>query len=71
LPPEPFVEMLPADTLPVTSSAVSVDSYIIRPSDFLYNLILKSNFYELEQYILNTLSSPIYTMSLQVPQENV
>lgn len=53
-----------------TSSAVSVDSYIIRPSDFLYNLILKSNFDELEQYILNTLSSPIYTMSLQVPQEN-
>jgi len=53
-----------------TSSSFSVDSYIIRPSDFLYNLILKSNFDELEQYILNTLSSPIYTMVLQVPQEN-
>jgi len=53
-----------------TSSSFSVDSFIIRPSDFLYNLILKSNFDELEQYILNTLSSPIYTMLLQVPQEN-
>jgi hypothetical protein len=53
-----------------TSSSFSVDSFIIRPSNFLYNLILKSNFDELEQYILNTLSSPIYTMTLQVPQEN-
>jgi hypothetical protein len=32
--------------------------------------VLKSKFDELEQYILNTLSLPIYTMTLQVPQEN-
>jgi len=52
------------------SSSNSSTSYIIRPSDFLYNLVLKSNFDELEQYMLNTLSTPIYTMMLQVPQEN-
>jgi hypothetical protein len=52
------------------SSSNSVQSFIIRPSDFLYNLVLKSQLDELEQFMLNTLSSPIYTMTLQVPQEN-
>ena len=53
-----------------TSTTNSTTSYIIRPSDFLYNLVFKSQFDEFEQYILNTISSPIYTMTLQVPQEN-
>jgi len=53
-----------------TSAVNSIDSYIIRPDDYLYNLVLKSQFDEFEQYILNTISSPIYTMTLQVPQEN-
>lgn len=52
------------------SSINSVESFIIRPSDFLSNLVLKSKLDELEQYMLNTLSIPIYTMTLQVPQEN-
>lgn len=52
------------------SGTDSITSYIIRPNDYLYNLVLKSQFDEFEQYILNTISSPIYTMTLQVPQEN-
>jgi hypothetical protein len=51
------------------SASNSASSYIIRPNDFLYNLVLKSKFDELEQYMLNTLSLPKYTMTLQVPQE--
>jgi hypothetical protein len=47
----------------------SITPYIIRPNDFLYNLILKSDFDEVEQYMLNTLTNPVYTMNLQVPEE--
>lgn len=44
-------------------------SFVIRPSDFLYNLIIKSKLDEIEQFILNTLSNPKYTITLQVPRE--
>ena len=44
-------------------------SFIIRPSNFLYDLIIKSNLDEVEQFILNTLSNPKYTATFQVPQE--
>jgi hypothetical protein len=47
----------------------STTPFIIRPSNFLYNLVLKSDFDEVEQYMLNTLTNPVYTMNLQVPEE--
>jgi hypothetical protein len=49
--------------------AQSTTPFVIRPSNFLYNLVLKSDFDEVEQYMLNTLTNPVYTMNLQVPEE--
>lgn len=45
------------------------NTFLIRPSDFLYNLIIKSNLDEVEQFILNTTSNPKYTVTFQVPEE--
>jgi hypothetical protein len=56
---------------PFSGGSQSVDSYIIKPNDYLYNLVLKTDFDEIEQYMLNTISIPKYTMTLQVPEENI
>lgn len=45
------------------------NSFIIRPSNFLYDLIIKSNLDEVEQFILSTISNPKYTVTFQVPEE--
>lgn len=51
-------------------SSTSITSYIIRPNDFVFNYILKTELDEIEQYMLTTLTEPKYTMVLQVPQED-
>lgn len=54
---------------PFVNEVNVANSFIIRPSNFLYDLIIKSNLDEVEQFILNTLSNPKYTVTFQVPEE--
>ena len=77
----PIIFLTPTDSLTLGILKITVsgnsfpnqvniaNSFIIRPSNFLYDLIIKSNLDEVEQFILNTLSNPKYTVTFQVPEE--
>lgn len=77
----PVIFLTPTDSLTLGKLKITVsgnpfvnevnvaNSFIIRPSNFLYDLIIKSNLDEVEQFILNTLSNPKYTVTFQVPEE--
>lgn len=77
----PIIFLTPTDSLTLGTLKITISgnpfvdevnvasSFIIRPSNFLYDLIIKSNLDEVEQFILNTLSNPKYTVTFQVPEE--
>lgn len=53
---------------PFSGSSYSIDNLIIRPNTYYTNTIFNENFDEVEKFLLNRLSNPIYTAIFDVPQ---
>jgi hypothetical protein len=52
------------------NSSTTIDRFLIRPSDSVVDQVFKQDFDEVEQFLLNRLSNPIYTAFFQVPTES-
>jgi len=55
---------------PFSGEQITKKILILRPSDYFCEQIFTENFDEVENFLLNRLSNPIYTATFQVPKEN-
>lgn len=53
-----------------TNPSTTLDSLVIRPQDYWVEKSFTEDFDEVEKFLLNRLSLPIYTASFTVPKEN-
>jgi len=55
---------------PFSGEQFTTKTLVIRPSDYYVEQIFNENFDEVEKFLLNRLTAPIYTSSFQVPTED-
>ena len=77
-----LVDFIPSQTLnsgtltlivngnPFLGSSTSIQSLVIRPNDYWVEKSFTEDFDEVEKFLLNRLSLPIYTAIFDVPREN-
>jgi hypothetical protein len=77
-----LIDFIPSQTLnsgtltlivngnPFLGSSTSIQSLVIRPNDYWVEKSFTEDFDEVEKFLLNRLSLPIYTATFDVPREN-
>lgn len=53
---------------PFMGASYSLENIVIRPNTYYTNTIFNENFDEIEKFLLNRLSNPVYTAVFDVPQ---
>jgi hypothetical protein len=64
-----FIEII-VKGKPFNESSYVVKNYYIKPNSLTTNVIFDENFDEVEKFILNRLSNPIYTAIFDFPKQN-